>query len=112
MKAGALVLYELCWALLFTVGIVRESVLDGDFLAGLMVGMSFGFSALTVRERDVWPSWFQSFATTFSGASFLSGQWWLASNGKGWQPVFISFGPGFLFMGLYSFIKHRLAART
>ena len=46
MKAGALVLFEVCWALLSTVGIVRESVLDGDFLAGLMVGMSFGFSAL------------------------------------------------------------------
>src|SRR5947199_3975988 len=71
----------LCWIVIFSLG--------------LMVGVSLGFFALTVRERDGWPCWFQSFATTFSGASFLSGQWWLASHGKGWQPVFISFGPGF-----------------
>jgi len=104
MRAGTLVLYEVSGALLFTSGVV----LGNGFMAGLMVGVSLGLVALTVREKDAWPSWFQNFSLLFSGTTFLMGNWWLVAHGKNSSPPLITFGPGFLAMALYSFIKQRI----
>ena len=106
MKAGTLIVYEVCGAFFFTVGVLRGP----DFSAGLMVGLSLGFFALATRERDQWPSWFQSFSFAFSGLTFLVGG--LLSHGRSWSPVLMTFGPGFLIMALCYFIKRRHLTRA
>ncbi|HYA23318.1 MAG TPA: hypothetical protein VEF05_04105 [Terriglobales bacterium] len=103
MKAGMLLLYEISGAVLFTTG----AVLGSGFIAGLMLGVSFGFFALTLRERAAWPTWFQNFSLALLGTCFLLGDGWLVLHGMNSSPALITFGPGFLLFALYSFIKQR-----
>lgn len=110
MRPAMLVFEDIGGALLFTAGGVGAA-LGGGFTAGLMLGASSAPVALLMRESDTWPSWFRTFSLLFWGASFLIGDWWLVSHGKGSSPVFITFGPGFLLMAAYYFARQKLAAR-
>jgi hypothetical protein len=108
VRSAILVIQDIVGVLLLTIGIAHG---DG-FTDGLMVGVSLGMLALVIRERDTWPAWFQDFSLLLWGTSFLIGDWWLVSHGKGSPPVFITFGPGFLLMAAYGFAKRKLAAKS
>ena len=108
MSATMLLLGEIAGVFLFTAGVV---VGDG-FTAGLMVGVSFGVFALIFREKAAWPSWFQGFSLILLGTTFLLGNTWLVLHGRNSSPALITFGPAFLLIALYSFVRQRLTRNS
>ena len=58
------------------------------------------------------PSWIPAMVFVLMGLSQLLGAWWLRSRGQASSSALETFGPGFLAIGIYFFIKHRLATKA
>jgi hypothetical protein len=58
------------------------------------------------------PNWIAAMVFALVGFSQLLGAWWLRSRGQASSSALETFGPGFLAMGIYFFIKHRLTTKA
>lgn len=59
---------------------------------------------LTVQNRPGKPSWFIPVWTAWCGGSFLAAWWLQVNEGLQPDPVFVSFGPGYLIMAVLALI--------
>jgi hypothetical protein len=61
-----------------------------------------------VKEHLSVAWWYGPFFTGWLGATYLIANWLEVRWGRGSDPAFASFGPGFLIMAFYEVVRYRL----